>query len=144
MALRLLPGGYKTLLEPLTCKREILDLQLGGGTLRSLLEARLSASAKAKDFFTILANLWPSKELAEAFANETLDAEKQIAFSRLCGYPPTNMDAMKNLPADLKKLTYSDADLESMGKLARHFDYMAQFAYRDRNRERWNKEVLGG
>ncbi len=27
---------------------------------------------------------------------------------------------------------------------ARRFDYMAQFAYRDRNRERWNKEVLGG
>lgn len=82
--------------------------------------------------------------LSEAFANDTLDAEKQIAFSRLCGYPPTNMDAMKNLPADLKKLHYSEADLEAMGKLARRFDYMAQFAYRDRNRERWNKEVLGG
>ncbi len=82
--------------------------------------------------------------LSEAFANETLDPEKQIAFSRLCGYPPTNMDAMKNLPPDLKKLQYSEAELEGMGKLARRFDYMAQFAYRDRNRERWNKEVLGG
>jgi putative spermidine/putrescine transport system substrate-binding protein len=82
--------------------------------------------------------------LSEAFANDTLDAEKQIAFSRLCGYPPTNMEAMKNLPPDLKKLHYSEAELEAMGKLARRFDYMAQFAYRDRNRERWNKEVLGG
>lgn len=93
----------------------------------------------------IIANRPPeSIELAEAFANETLDAEKQIAFCRLCGYPPTNMEAIKNLPPDLKKLQFSEADLESMGKLARRFDYMAQFAYRDRNRERWNKEVLGG
>lgn len=85
-----------------------------------------------------------SIETAEAFVNDTLDAEKQIAFSRLCGYPPTNMEAMRNLPADLKKLQFSEADLEGIGKLARRFDYMAQFAYRDRNRERWNKEVVGG
>lgn len=69
MSLRLLPGGYKTLLEPLTCKREALDLQLGGGTLRSLLEARLSACAKSKDSFTALSSLWPSLELAEALAS---------------------------------------------------------------------------
>lgn len=84
-----------------------------------------------------------SIELAEAFANWTLDPERQIAFSRLCGYPPTNMDAMKNLPPDLKKLQFSESDIETLGKLARRFDYMAQFAFRDRNRERWNKEVLG-
>ena len=54
------------------------------------------------------------------------------------------MEAMKNLPPDLKKLEFSTADLEGIGKLARRFDYMAQFAYRDRNGERWKKEVLGG
>ncbi|MGE0798601.1 MAG: PotD/PotF family extracellular solute-binding protein [Lautropia sp.] len=85
-----------------------------------------------------------SIELAEAFANDTLDPEKQIAFSRLCGYPPTNMEAMRNLPPDLKRLEFSASDLETLGKLGRRFDYMAQFAFRDRNRERWNKEVLGG
>lgn len=85
-----------------------------------------------------------SIELAEAFANDSLDAERQIAFSRLCGYPPTNVEAMRNLPPDLKKLEFGEADLETIGKLGRRFDYMAQFAYRDRNRERWNKEVLGG
>jgi putative spermidine/putrescine transport system substrate-binding protein len=85
-----------------------------------------------------------SIELGEAFVNDTLDAEKQIAFCRLCGYPPTNMEAMRNLPPDLKKLEFTDADLQGIGKLARRFDYMAQFAYRDRNRERWNKEVLAG
>ena len=82
--------------------------------------------------------------LAEEFVNTTLDAEKQVALCRLCGYPPTNMEVMKNLPPDLKKLEMSDKDLEAIGQLARRFDYMAQFAYRDRNRERWNKEVLGG
>jgi putative spermidine/putrescine transport system substrate-binding protein len=93
----------------------------------------------------IIANRPPeSIALSVSFANDTLEAEKQIAFSRLCGYPPTNMEAMNNLPPDLKKLHYSEAELEAMGKLARRFDYMAQFAYRDRNRERWNKEVIGG
>jgi hypothetical protein len=38
----------------------------------------------------------------------------------------------------------SDSELDAIGRLARRFDYMAQFAYRDRNRERWNKEVIGG
>jgi len=71
------------------------------------------------------------------------DAEKQVAFCRLTGYPPTNMELMKNLPPDLKKLELSEAELEGFGNLAKRFDYMAQFAYRDRNRERWNKEVLG-
>ncbi len=85
-----------------------------------------------------------SIELAENFVNETLDAEKQVAFCRKTGYPPTNIEVMKNLPADLKKLEMTEADLEGFGKLQRKFDYMAQFAYRDRNRERWNKEVLEG
>jgi spermidine/putrescine-binding protein len=84
-----------------------------------------------------------SVALSEQFANDTLDAEKQIAFSRLCGYPPTNLEAIRNLPPDLKKLQYSEAELEGFGKMARRFDYKAQFANRDRNRERWNKEVLG-
>lgn len=69
MSLRLLPGGDKALLEPLTCKREALDLQLAGGTLRSLLETRLSVCAKSKDSFTVLSNLWPSLELAAAIAS---------------------------------------------------------------------------
>jgi len=82
-------------------------------------------------------------ELAENFVNTTLDAEKQIEFCRLCGYPPTNLQAMKNLPPDLKKLEFSEEQLQRLGKLQRQFDYMAQFAHRDRNKEQWNKEVLG-
>ena len=75
--------------------------------------------------------------------NTTLEPEKQIAFSRLTGYPPTNIQAMKNLPPDLKKLALTDEQVASFGKIQRGFDYMAMFAYRDQIRDRWNKEVLG-
>jgi spermidine/putrescine-binding protein len=81
-------------------------------------------------------------ELAYKFLDTTLDTEKQIAFARLTGYPPTNMEAMKNLPPDMKKLYYSDHDIELLGKLQRQVDFMTQFAYRDQFLDRWNKEVL--
>jgi len=84
-----------------------------------------------------------SIELAEKFVNTTLEAEKQIAFARQTGYPPTNLQAMKNLPPDLKKLALTDEQVASFGKIQRNFDYMAMFAYRDQIRDRWNKEVLG-
>ena len=82
-------------------------------------------------------------ELAEEFVNTTLDAEKQIAFARLTGYPPTSMEAMKNLPPDLKHLAVSDTELEAIGVFQRKFDYLTQFKNRDRAQERWQKEVLG-
>lgn len=84
-----------------------------------------------------------STALAEHFINETLDAERQIEFARLTGYPPTNMEAMANLPPDLKHLEISSAAADDLGKLQRKFDFMAQFAYRDQNRERWDREVIG-
>jgi putative spermidine/putrescine transport system substrate-binding protein len=83
-----------------------------------------------------------SIELSQKFVGTTLDAEKQIEFARLTGYPPTNMEAMKNLPPDLKKLELSDSEVELLGKLQRQADFMTMFAYRDQYAERWNKEVL--
>lgn len=83
-----------------------------------------------------------SMDLAEKFVNTTLEAEKQIEFCRLTGYPPTNIEAMKNLPPDLKKLEFSDSDLELLGRLQRKSDFMAQFAYRDQNAEKWAKDVV--
>lgn len=83
-----------------------------------------------------------SMELAYRFVDTTLDAEGQIEFSRKTGYPPTNVQAMKNLPPDLKKLALTDAQVDAMGKIQRKFDYMAMFAYRDQIKTRWNKEVL--
>jgi putative spermidine/putrescine transport system substrate-binding protein len=91
----------------------------------------------------IVANRPPeSIALTEKYLDTTLDAEKQIAFARLTGYPPTNIEAMKNLPPDLKKLYFSDEDLDLLGKLQRQADFMAQFAYRDQNTEKWAKEVV--
>jgi spermidine/putrescine-binding protein len=86
----------------------------------------------------------PSIDLAYELVNLSLSAERQIDFCRKHGYPPTNMEAMANLPPDLKKLELSKAQIEGMGKLQRAFDYVTQFAYRDQHSERWNKEVLAG
>lgn len=83
-----------------------------------------------------------SMEIAETFVNTTLDAEAQISFAKLTGYPPTNMEAMRNLPPELKKLELSEEEVHLLGKLQRETDYMAMFAYRDQYVERWNKEVL--
>lgn len=85
-----------------------------------------------------------SRQGALDFVNTTLDPEKQIEFSKLTGYPPTNVKAMKNLPAELKHLEMSDDQVASFGTIQRDFDYMAMFAYRDQIADRWNKEVLGG
>lgn len=84
-----------------------------------------------------------SRELALEFVNHSLDPEAQIAFSKLTGYPPTNMEAMNNLPPELEKLKMTDEQVDSFGKIQRDFDYMAMFAYRDQIKDRWNKEVLG-
>jgi putative spermidine/putrescine transport system substrate-binding protein len=84
-----------------------------------------------------------STELAEKLVASTFDPERQIAFARQHGYPPTNLKAMKNLPNDLKKLELSEAQVAAFGKIQRNFDYMAMFAFRDQIKDRWNKEVLG-
>ncbi len=96
-------------------------------------------------FNTSIINKRPkdSTELAYEFVNTTLDAQKQIAFSRLTGYPPTNVQAMRNLPPDLKKLEMTEEEVAAFGKIQRNFDYMAMFAYRDQIKARWDKEVLG-
>ncbi len=97
-------------------------------------------------FNTSIVNNRPkdSMELAHKFVNSTLDPENQIAFSRLTGYPPTNRQAMSNLPADMKKLEMSDDDVAKFGKIQRNFDYLAMFAFRDQIKARWDKEVIGG
>ena len=84
-----------------------------------------------------------SEELAHKFVDNTLDPENQIAFSRLTGYPPTNRVAMANLPADLKKLEMTEAELSAFGGIQREFDYMAMFMFRDQIKTRWDKEVTG-
>lgn len=85
-----------------------------------------------------------SQELAYKLVNQSLSVESQTVFSGLTGYPPTNMELMANMPPELKSLEMTDAEVESLGKIQRSFDYMAMFAYRDAIKTRWDQEVLGG
>jgi len=85
----------------------------------------------------------PSMDLAEQFVDTTLAAEAQIEFARKTGYPPTNVQAMENLPPDLEKLRLSQDELALLRRLQGKADYVTMFARRDQYAERWNKEVLG-
>ncbi len=85
-----------------------------------------------------------SMELAYRFVDVTLDPENQIEFTRLTGYPPTNIEAMNNLPEDLARLRMTEEDVAAFGKIQREFDYMAMFAFRDQIKTRWDKEVIAG
>ncbi len=71
MRVSIAAAGTGVFLEPLTCKRAALDLQVGGGTLRDVLEARLAPCAKAdgeERALCVSSKLWPSKELVAAIA----------------------------------------------------------------------------
>jgi len=80
---------------------------------------------------------------AYKFLDTTLDAENQITFAKLTGYPPTNKEAMANLPPELAHLKLSEDDVGLLGKLQSQLDPMVLFAYRDQYAERWRKEVIG-
>ena len=80
---------------------------------------------------------------AYTFLDTTLDAERQIEFAKLTGYPPTNMEAMASLPTELSHLHLSEDSLALLGKLQSQLDPMVLFAYRDEYAERWRKEVIG-
>ncbi len=81
-------------------------------------------------------------ELSERLVDFTLDPERQIEFSKLTGYPPTNKKAIANIPADRKDLMLTETELQNLAKLQSKLDYMAMFGYRDQHRERWHKDVL--
>lgn len=82
-----------------------------------------------------------SNELANEFVNYSLTAEPQLILAEL-GVPPTNMEAMENLPDKLAHLRLTSEDLDRLGTMQKDMDYMAMFAFRDQYAERWNKEVL--
>jgi spermidine/putrescine-binding protein len=82
-------------------------------------------------------------EMSERLVDFTLDPERQIEFSKLTGYPPTNKKAIANIPPDRKDLMLTENELQLLAKLQSKLDYMAMFGYRDQYRERWQKEVLG-
>ena len=60
--------GNPVLLEPLTCKKPALELELAAGTLELTLKARWSAAAKGGCRMRIASDFWPSKALLEKAA----------------------------------------------------------------------------
>lgn len=83
----------------------------------------------------------PNLEMSYKFANYTLDPKKQLEFSMLCGYPPTNIKTMEMIPNDRRDLFLSAADMDNLGKIK--IDYVKMLKISDKAGERWNKEVLG-
>jgi len=104
-------------MEPLTCKRSALDIQVGGGTLRSVLEARLAPCAASGDELAVLnvsSKLWPSKELVSALAAalasgravvKSKDGE-DLAWSSPDGSKPAKDSAVIELDAKSKLIVY--------------------------------------
>jgi spermidine/putrescine-binding protein len=82
-----------------------------------------------------------NRELSLKFLNYTLDPKKQLEFSLLSGYPPTNLKTMPMIPANRKDLFVTKEQMENLGKIK--VDYVKMLNNSDKNAERWNKEVLG-
>ncbi|MBR6241480.1 MAG: hypothetical protein IKQ82_08505 [Lentisphaeria bacterium] len=60
--------GNPVLLEPLTCKKPALELELAAGTLELTLKARWTTAVKAGCRLRIASDFWPSKALLEKAA----------------------------------------------------------------------------
>jgi spermidine/putrescine-binding protein len=83
-----------------------------------------------------------SKEMALKFINYTLDPKKQLEFSLLSGYPPTNIKAIEMIPADRPDILLTREQMDNLGKIK--VDHVKMINNSDKHAERWNKEVLGG
>jgi len=106
-----------SLMEPLTCKRSALEIQVGGGTLRSVLEDRLAPCAASGDELSILSvssKLWPSTELVAALASalssgpalvKSKDGE-ELAWSSSDGSKPGKASTVIELDAKSKLVVY--------------------------------------
>jgi putative spermidine/putrescine transport system substrate-binding protein len=82
-----------------------------------------------------------NRQMAFKFANYTLDPKKQLEFSLLCGYPPTNTKTMAMLPPDRQDLLLTPEQMDNLGKIK--IDYVKMLENLDKAGERWSKDVLG-
>jgi putative spermidine/putrescine transport system substrate-binding protein len=83
-----------------------------------------------------------SRDMGFKFANYTLDPKKQLDFSLLCGYPPTNVKAMALIPKERQAdLLLTPEQMDNLAKI--QLDYVKMLEVSDKAGERWNKEVLG-
>jgi putative spermidine/putrescine transport system substrate-binding protein len=80
----------------------------------------------------------PNPELAQRFANLSLDPAVQIALARRFFYLPTNRHAIEAVK-DQPRLQIPEADIATAAQL----DYGKMVLSADRNLERFNREVIG-
>ena len=67
--------GNPVLLEPLTCKKPALELELAAGTLELTLKNRWTTAVKAGCRLRIASDFWPSKALLEKAAAAIADGQ---------------------------------------------------------------------
>ncbi len=82
-----------------------------------------------------------SLAMSYKFVNYQLDPKKQLEFSMLCGYPPTNTKAMAMVPKERDDLILTAEQMDNLAKIK--LDFVKMLEVSDKAGERWNKEVLG-
>ena len=76
------------------------------------------------------------------FLNFPLDPGRQVEFSKISNYSPTNVKAIEMLPEEYKALKISEKELESLAKVK--LDYVEMKKNKDRDLEAWKREILSG
>ncbi len=110
MNFRILDAGSPATMEPLTCARHLLEIQVGGIRLRSAIEHKLTILSDKPDdglTFYIYGNLWPSTELTLRAFN----AEKELIFMSENGESLAWISKNAAEPQNAEKIT---VDKESM------------------------------
>lgn len=99
MDIRFTDAGQDSLLEPLTCRRGLLEIQLAGGTLKDAISARFEAHAgdamKGRVLSTV-SNFWPSEALAEALGKVKGDAMVSLDDGRIVAWLSASGEMPKN------------------------------------------------
>ena len=89
----------------------------------------------------LVKNIDPARrEWALKFIDFTLDPGRQVEFSKISDYSPTNVKAIGMLPEEYKALKISEKDLASLAKVK--LDYVEMKKNKDRDLEAWKREIL--
>lgn len=78
------------------------------------------------------------KNLTQKYINYSLDPQVQIEYSKRTKYPPTNLNAIQNLPPELERVKIPKKEMDNMLMI----DYYGYSKIVDKRLERWNKEVV--
>ena len=89
----LIESGNPHLLEPLTCRRSALEIEVAGSTLRGALEQRWSPVAANRDL-SVLSDFWPSRALTDML-KETDEPFAVVCDNRKVAWTSDSPDALQ-------------------------------------------------